>query len=390
MPGGRPDGLLAGNGPRRLAATWLERPKQAGRLAAVIAAEESMELRGRFLLGGEPGDLYAISSTYDDYIELALPPDQDLASAARSALERLPGEIDGCPIDVKFLDGERVTACVLVLYVSAPQQRDRPHRRRLEAILRHLTLAVPSLDFGDLLPQGSLAPEVAAAHPGVERAGEPLIVALPVPPPSTGPHPSPRRNGSSPHAQNHPEQVGANATGPATAASSPAQRANGSHRLDANGSHLREAGTQLERARSLAARGQMHKAQRVAEGVAATCPGHPGAVDLLQQLKLLERRAKRRSREPGNAQAQLEAGFSYLLLNCNREAIKPLEQAGRISPGLYLAHLLLGIAHHRQGDASAARTAYQKAARLRSNQALHDDLLAALVRGEPPVPLVEA
>lgn len=145
----------------------------------------------------------------------------------------------------------------------------------------------------------------------------------------------------------------------------------------------------MEKAHALAARGQLHKAFRVVDDVLRLAPDHAEARLLRERLRLLEQREKNRRREPRNPRAQLEAGFSYLQLEANRDATDALQKACQLSPDLYLAHLLRGIALHRLGEVREARSAYFRAARLRPGDDIHDDLLSALERGEPPMPLVE-
>jgi len=136
----------------------------------------------------------------------------------------------------------------------------------------------------------------------------------------------------------------------------------------------------MEKAHALAARGQLHKALRVVDDVLRLALDHAEARLLRERLRLLEQREKKRRWEPRNPQAQLEA---------NRDATDALQKACQLSPDLYLAHLLRGIALHRLGEVREARSAYFRAARLRPGDDIHDDLLSALERGEPPMPLVE-
>ncbi len=146
----------------------------------------------------------------------------------------------------------------------------------------------------------------------------------------------------------------------------------------------------LKESQELVARGRIHKALRAVDELLRLDPSHSDAIRLRDSLRLLERREKRRFREPRSTQAQLEAGFSYLAHNRNREAIAALTQAGRLSPELHLAHLLLGVAFHREGDVASAKRAYERAARWPSNESTCRDLIASLLRGEPPPPLMEA
>ena len=104
----------------------------------------------------------------------------------------------------------------------------------------------------------------------------------------------------------------------------------------------------------------------------------------------MERREKRRRKEPSNPQAHMEAGFSYLAMNREPEALDALRRASRLDPRSYISHLLLGIAYHRIGDTAQARSAYRSAQRLHRDDSLFLELQSALERGEPPPELAEA
>jgi tetratricopeptide (TPR) repeat protein len=119
-------------------------------------------------------------------------------------------------------------------------------------------------------------------------------------------------------------------------------------------------------------------------------PSYAPAAALRRTLLVLEQREKRRRREPRNARAQLEAGFSYLLASRCREAVDALGTAARLEPTHYLAHLLYGIALHGEGETQIAKRAYESAARLKPYEEVPRRLIAALERGEPPPPMVDA
>ncbi len=234
----------------------------------------------------------------------------------------------------------------------------QPYAERIAGIFEKLARAVPVLDFGDLIPETTT--EAAPSPPPVE------CVALPASEPAVERLAQAVPTGN--EARWHPDD--------AIAGLAPA-----AHRF-ANADRLRDA-------RRLAARGHVHKALRAVEDVLRADPDDGEAQVLQEHLQLLARRVKRREREPKNAQAHLEAGFSYLTLECDREAINALREAIRLAPGLYLAHLLLGIALHRDGEVAAASQAYERARLLRPRDEMPGSLLAALQRGEPPPLLVE-
>ncbi len=134
--------------------------------------------------------------------------------------------------------------------------------------------------------------------------------------------------------------------------------------------------------------GQLHKALRSVEESLHQELGHPAALALRREIRLLEQREKRRRQAPRNAQAHLEVGFSYLQLRRTDEAIFALDRARALFPDLYLAQLL-GVALHSRGRAAEARLAYERAAQPRAGDEMAHSLLAALNHGEPPPYLAE-
>ncbi len=116
----------------------------------------------------------------------------------------------------------------------------------------------------------------------------------------------------------------------------------------------------LQRAREEAALGRTHKALRLLDDLLRQKPAHPEALQLQEELRLLERREKRLRRQPRSAQAQLEAGFSYLMVGRNGDAIEAFGRAREIDSSLYLAHLPLGMVHHKEGRMAAALLALGK------------------------------
>lgn len=117
-------------------------------------------------------------------------------------------------------------------------------------------------------------------------------------------------------------------------------------------------------------------------------PSDVGARRLREEIRLLGKRESRRQCEPENAQAQLEVGFSYLVLACYSDAIEALREAVRLDPGLFIAQVVLGVAYHHQKQTDEARRCYEQAIRLEPTNRVCRDLLRALLRGElPPMPI---
>jgi len=312
------------------------------------AVDRSSPLRRPISIAGEAAELYAIFGRWDDYLEIILPEKPELVEMVRCELAGICPATSFGSIDVRFHEVSPPMISVLALYVSAPEQRSRSHHERLSSILVELVRAVPALDFGDLLPEQSRPVPIGAS----EQAAEVEEKTVPAIEPDT--------------IDPQPQKISTTASGKSDIKIS------------------------LEPVKELARRGQVNKALRTLEGILQIQPSNYDAWKFKEELKLLERREKRRRREPHNVQAQLEVGFSYLLLDRNEEAADALARATKISPDQYLAHLLLGIAFHRQGHVNRARSAYKRAARLRpGDSSTHADLLEALDRGDPPLPVAE-
>jgi tetratricopeptide (TPR) repeat protein len=291
-------------------------------------------LRPRHVWTVAEDELYVSSGRWDDYLEPALPEERDCYAAIAGSLSALAERHAPVDLDVRLRSHPSPILCVLADYGSAETQRERPFAERVRDLLGLLAEAVPALDLGDLLPRRP--PALAAVAPVAEVIGtkEVLPQAPAVTPPVTD------------------------------------ERA-------------------LELARRLAAKGQVHKALRAVEDQLRVTPGLAEAVMLREELRALERREKRRRLEPRNAQALLEAGFSYLAVGATTTAVEALGQATRLEPDLYLAQLLLGVAMHKEGQPVAARAAYTRAAALNPGEGVVGDLLATLGRGEPPPRLAE-
>lgn len=291
------------------------------------AIGQASTLRHSITLAGEAGELYAIFGKWDDYVEIVLPEKPELVEAAQRGVSTINPETAFGSIDVRFHNASPPLISILALYVSAPEHRSRSRSERLSSILEKLARAVPAFDFGDLLREQST--------PALSPSRDQTI--------ST-----------------------------AIASSKPAIKIS------------------LESVIELARRGQVNKALRSLDGILLIQPNNYDAWKFREELRLLERREKRRRREPYNLQAQLEVGFSYLLVERNEDAAEALARATKINPNQYLAHLLLGIALHRQGQVKRARSAYRRAAKLRpDDKKTLEGLLDALDRGEPPLPIAE-
>ena len=317
------------------------------------------ELERAISVDGQDGRLFASCGVSDDYLELTLPEAVGLESPLLSGLRALCHAPDG-RIGVQLCDGTPALVCVTVLYVNAPEQRTRPPIVRVADILSELARVAPAFDFGDLLPE-------EVRRPRLSRAQHVAVPSL-----------EPEREAVTPSTSLSVVERVQRPVGP-VGGTSPLE--------DTVQAQPSAAG--MEKANALAARGQLHKALRAVDDVLRLAPDLFEARQLLEWLKLLEQREKKRRREPRNPQAQLEAGFSYLQLEAYHDAADALRSACQLGPNLYLAHLLCGIALHRLGEVREARSAYFRAARLRPGDDIHDDLLSALEKGQPPMPLVE-
>ncbi len=315
------------------------------------------EFERAILVDSQGGRLFASCGVSDDYLELTLPEAVGLESPVLTGLRAMSQAADG-GIAVQLCGGAPTLVCVTVLYVNAPEQRTRPPIVRVADILTELARVAPAFDFGDLLPEEVRCQQPAHAQraSSLQSETEPAILSA---------------------GFSDPEAV----RPPAAA----------SLHTDPSGvtPQTQPSAAVMEKAHAMAARGQLHKALRAVDDVLRFAPDHFEARQLRDWLRLLEQREKKRRREPRNPQAQLEAGFSYLQLEANHDAADALRKACQLSPNLYLAHLLCGIALHRLGEVGEARSAYFRAARLRPGDDVHDDLLSALEKGLPPMPLVE-
>ena len=318
-----------------------------------------VEFESPISVDGQPGRLFASSGHADDYLELTLPEVAGLASTLLSELCCISHEQD-VQIGANVHEGPPLLLCVTALYINAQAQKTRPPAARIADILIVLSRVAPSIDFGDLLPEHLRLPQSQA-----QQTAAPSFVS---------------------------KQQAANSTcAPSVCeAAQPVASPSWATSPLAAPAYTQPSAGSVEKARAIAARGQLHKALRAVEDVLRFAPDHFEARQLKESLKLLEQREKQRRREPRNPQVHLEAGFSYLRLQANRDAAEALQKACQLSPDLYLAQLLRGIALHRLGDVREARSAYFHAARLRPGDSVHDDLLYALESGQPPMPLAES
>lgn len=296
------------------------------------------EFEKPFWVGGREGILFVSSGLADDYLEMNLP---DSVEPDSEMLRHLGDNATVYDLDVQVYPGRPVLVGVTALYIDAPERKASPQARRIETILTQLSGMIPGIDFGDLLPERSAAATPLDAG-AVQKAEEQA-------PPASA------------------RQV---------------------RLLDPLLLRMRSA--RVEKARGLAGSGHLKKATTLLEEVLRDSPGDPGAVPLLEAIRLLERREKRLRKEPASLQANLEVGFSYLVLDRNQEAARALDRTSRLGPNVYLAHLLHGIALHRLGQTVHARNAYLRAGRLRPGDTIHADLMASLEKGDPPAMLMEA
>ncbi|HEX2987716.1 MAG TPA: tetratricopeptide repeat protein, partial [Chloroflexota bacterium] len=242
--------------------------------------------------------------------------------------------------DLRFYEGPPATLSLLALHI-APEERALSRDERLTALLAQLAQVVPDLEFGDLLPNRVVPSPVQRSEETLPPAAMQTAIAQPQCP-----------------------------------TEEPLQSA-----VDGL----------LFQTMELARNGHSHKALRALEELLHNYPTNGPAWKLREEIRLLERREKRRQKDPRNPQTILEVGFSYLILERNRDAAEALRSAIRLDPKTHLSHLLLGIALHREGERDGAREAYLQAARLQPEaDSVCNDLLRALERGEPPMPLTES
>jgi hypothetical protein len=336
-------------------------------------------------VAGESGRIYVSCGRQDDYLEFALPSGATPGAAVRDRLASIACDPACDHLDVRFEDGSPATVSILALYAGVEHevQQALPYEQRLANLLLRLAQAEPTLDFGDLLPERPVAAAPAEPpQPGPCVAQPP---AGPAPAALTHPDATPRAAGVEPA-----QTMGSPSVEPhrvAEVAVSPVRPAEaGSAALPAQAARAADL---LSRATDLATHGHSHKARRAVEDALREDPTNSDAWGLRQELIRLEAREKRRQREPRNPQAQLEAGFSYLSLGCDDAAVEAFRLAARLQPDLYLAHLLLGIAHHHRKQMAEAQLAYERAARLQPTERVPRQLLASLRRGEPPPRPVE-
>jgi hypothetical protein len=272
---------------------------------------------------GGPGRLLVSSGPSDDYLELILPGNQSGSTEMMVRIEALSGATGGQRFDVRVATGEPPTVSVLVNYADALRMT-RPYPERVREVMDALAGAAPDLCFGTSTLPSPLAAQAAGSQAGGRRPKEPGRVFL------------------------------------------------GAARLLTD-----ECGY-------LALRVRVHIALHTVEEVLRQNPSNSKAWQMREDLVLLERRERRRQREPGSSQAQFEVGFSYLSLGCDDDAISALTQAVRLDPSLYLGHVILGIAHHHLCQFEQARVCYERAGRLRPGDKTPPDLLTCLDKGDPP------
>lgn len=315
------------------------------------------EMARQVTLSGHDIELFASLGRVDDYLELELPRSA-YASGLLEGLDGLPTELAGDRLDWRARDGDPPILSFMLLRSGSHQPAD-PAPARLGRLLSEIARLAPGFDFGELAPKPPAEAPIPSPMPALPVAQTAPRVEAPAPAPLS------EQSADAPPTGNHPGKGGHN----------PAWLMDRSSIAVA-----------MEHAR----RGRTHQALRILNEVLSRTPGHQEAHHLRDSLRLMERREKRRRREPRNAQAQLEAGFSYLALNRGQDALDALTSATRLDPRHHLAHLLLGIAYHREGRADSARAAYLRSSRLRPDPGVFPDLLSALDRGDPPPELAEA
>jgi tetratricopeptide (TPR) repeat protein len=301
------------------------------------------EVERTVVVAGSPAQLYASSCAGDDYVELVMPADWHADAAARSGLAALSLYADDQSVDIGLIAGSPEIVTATVLRVGDRADHGPAAVDRLANLLGQLAVAIPEIDFGDLLPR-------SAAEPLAAVVVEPLADA---------------------------------AAAVEAACEIVAESARAVERVSKPG-----VDGLLARATTHAAKGQAHKASRLADEALRQSSGHIGASLLRDRLRLLGRREKKRLREPHSEQAHLEVGMSWLQLGCDPLAIASFREAVRLAPANYIATLLLGLAYHHEGRLVEARVAYLAAGRLRHLDPTVSELLDALARGElPPLPV---
>lgn len=333
-------------------------------------------------LAGIGCTLFVSCGPWDDYLEIEFPEAMSPDTTVLDRLRRIPHDTAMRSMDIRVREGPPPSIGMLVLYLGADEQRSRPHMERVGSVVLELAGAVPAFDFGDLLP--STVPEHrvisaslcdANAEPDAPRAGSREASVLSSPASASDGAPAPLVP------ETEPKRPEAASVGGAP--QPPLPRVFLDRRM---GFPTDEA---LKQAREDASRGLVRKALHLVDQVVERDRHSIAALELQQELRLLEDRDNRRRRAPWDAQALMEAGFSYLSLNANSQAADLLSRAVSLRPDKFMANCLLGIAMHRQGQHKAALHAYQRAILLRPGDPIPLGLMAALSRGEPPPPLEE-
>ena len=303
---------------------------------------ERTETEREVFVEGVPARLYASSGPRDEYVEIVMPADWNADAAVCSRLAALSVYSDDRSFDAGLIVGPPAIVTATTLRVGGRADDQPSTAGHLAESLRLLATALPGADFGDLLPRAI-----------------------------TEPTPSPATAGGSAVATDSAIVTGLAGKTVETAQSRALPPTPGAEDL-------------LERARAHAAKGQMHKASRLVDEALRLSPRHLGAIVLRDRLAMLNRREKRRQREPRSIQAHLEVGVTWLQLGCDSLAVAAFRDSVRVGPTSYLASLLLGIAHHHGGRVAEAGAAYAAAGALRPLDPTVADLVGALARGEPP------
>jgi tetratricopeptide (TPR) repeat protein len=306
-------------------------------------------------LNGMPVRLFVSCGHSDDYLELVLADGAGSDSHVLDSLVEGPTATGHHDLDVRLAAGEPPTVSVLAMYTSDEVARSQPPEARVEGILRALARKQPGLDFGGLLPKPAVPAQTAPTTPSD------VSVSVPVAP------------------RDATEET-AEVTASATCNVDQCQTQAPPERLPV---------TLFDRAGNLAARGEVHRALYLVDETLRRDPHDKDAWALREELMLLEARERRRQRVPDEAQAQLEVGFSYLTLGCDALATAALAEAARLKPNLYLAQVMLGVAHHHQKQAKLAKVCYERASRVRPRERTPRELLHALACGLPPPRPVE-
>ncbi len=324
--------------------------------------------------------LFVSSGRLDDYLELQLPVDITPESGFLSGLASIPRDTEERCFDICVRAGPPATVCILVLYPSSacPANEDPVTAEwsaaRLVRIFVALHSALPEVSFADLIPAEALGvPAVTGAacdavHKVVSAPSEEIAAHRPTE------FRKAARASSQPPSQ----------TGPELAKLPPI-----THKFGIMRKSRLVAVAAMRRAHMYAGRGRVDRALEAVGEVLRHDRRNEDACLLRAELLLLQQREQKRQRQPSSAQAHLEAGFSYLLFNANRKALDALRRAVVLDPGLYLAHTLMGIAQHREGDASGAFSSYQQALRIRPAEEVPAHLISSLAKGEAPPLLAE-